>query len=101
MRRVILLLFVLFVSITAFAQLEVKKGSFREVPGFVNVNPDENYQLDDNNLPFAVIKVRTENINEKERKRLSFSGNMGTFIMLEYKDGEVVIPDKRRRECQC
>ena len=89
MRRVILLLFVLFVSITAFAQLEVKPGSFKEVPGFVNVNPDENYQLDDNDLPFAVIKVRTENINEKERKRLSFSGNMGTFIMLEYKDGEV------------
>ena len=83
------MLFVLFVSITAFAQLEVKKGSFKEVPGFVNLNPDENYQLDDNNLPFAVIKVRTENINEKERKRLSFSGNMGTFINLEYKDGEV------------
>lgn len=55
----------------------------------MNVNPDENYQLDDNDLPFAVIKVRTENINEKERKRLNFSGNMGTFIMLEHKDGEV------------
>ena len=89
MRRFVLLLFTIFLYMTAFAQLEVKKGSFKEVPGFVNLNPDENYQLDDNNLPFAVIKVRTENINEKERKRLSFSGNMGTFINLEYKDGEV------------
>ena len=89
MRRFILLLFAIFLSIMAFAQLEVKKGSFKEVPGFININPDENYQLDDNNLPFAVIKVRTENINEKERKRLSFSGNMGTIINLEYRDGEV------------
>ncbi len=89
MKRFLLLLFAVFLYMTAFAQLEVKKGSFKEVPGFVNLNPDENYQLDDNNLPFAVIKVRTENINEKERKRLSFSGNMGTFINLEYKDGEV------------
>ena len=71
------------------AQLEVKEGSFKEVPGFVNINPDENYQRDDNNLPFAVIKVRTENINDKQRRDLNFSGNAGTFIMLEYKDGEV------------
>ena len=89
MRRFLLLLFVVFISITAFAQIEVKEGSFKEVPGFVNINPDENYQTDDNNLPFAVVKVRTENINEKQRRELKFSGNGGTFIMLEYKDGEV------------
>ena len=89
MRRFLLLLFAIFISITAFAQLEVKEGSFKEVPGFVNINPDENYQTDDNNLPFAVVKVRTENINEKQRRELKFSGNGGTFIMLEYKDGEV------------
>ena len=59
---------------TAFAQLEVKENSFREVPGFVNINPDENYQTDDNDLPFAVIKVRTENINDKQRRELTFSG---------------------------
>ena len=40
-------------------------------------------------MPFAVIKVRTENINDKQRRELKFSGNAGTFIMLEYKDGEV------------
>ena len=89
MRRFVLLLFVIFLSMTTFAQLEVKEGSFKEVPGFVNINPDENYQTDDNNLPFAVVKVRTENINEKQRRELKFSGNGGTFIMLEYIDGEV------------
>ena len=85
MRKFVFLLFAIFLYMTAFAQIEVKEGSFKEVPGFVNINPDENYQTDDNNLPFAVVKVRTENINEKQRRELKFSGNGGTFIMLEYK----------------
>lgn len=89
MRKLLLVIFSLFLSISAFAQLEVKQGSFREVPGFVNINPDANYQTDDNDLPFAVIKVRTENINDKQRRELGFSGNAATFIVLEYKDGEV------------
>lgn len=89
MRRFVFLLFVMFLSMTTFAQLEVKEGSFKEVAGFVNINPDENYQTDDNDLPFAVVKVRTGNINERQRRELKFSGNGGTFIMLEYKDGEV------------
>ena len=89
MKRYILLFFVLILSAPLLAQLEVKKGSFKEVPGFVNINPDENYQTDDNNLPYAVIKIRTENITDKQRRQLSFKGNAGTFIMLEYKDGEV------------
>ena len=85
----ILLLVLLLMWDYSYAQLEVKDGSFKEVPGFVNINPDDNYQTDDNDLPFAVIKVRTENINDKQRRELKFSGNAGTFIMLEYKDGEV------------
>lgn len=89
MRRLLILSLLLFSSFSTFAQLEVKEGSFKEVPGFVNINPDDNYQTDDNNLPFAVIKIRTENINDKQRRELKFSGNAGTFIMLEYKDGEV------------
>lgn len=76
-------------SIPLWAQLEVKHGSFKEVPGFVNINPDPDYQADDNDLPLAVIKVRTENINDKQRRELRFSGNAGTYIVLEYKDGEV------------
>jgi hypothetical protein len=67
----------------------VKSNSFKEVPGFVNINPDQDYQFDDNDLPFAVIKVRTENITDKQRRELRFEGNGGTFIVLEYKTGEV------------
>ena len=89
MRRILLSVVIFFISITASAQLEVKENSFKEVPGFVNINPDDNYQTDDNDLPFAVIKVRTENINDKQRRELKFGGNAGTFIVLEYKDGEV------------
>lgn len=89
MRKFLLMLLLFVLSLTTYAQLEVKEGSFKEVPGFVNINPDEDYQTDDNNLPYAVIKVRTENINDKQRHLLDFKGNAGTFIMLEYKDGEV------------
>lgn len=89
MKKLIILYLILLLVIPVFAQLEVKPGSFKEVPGFVNINPDPNYQTDDNDLPFAVLKVRTENINDKQRRELKFSGNAGTFIVLEYKDGEV------------
>ena len=54
MRRILLSVVIFFISITASAQLEVKENSFKEVPGFVNINPDDNYQTDDNDLPFAV-----------------------------------------------
>lgn len=89
MRRIVLLAVLLILSVCSFAQFEVKSGSFKEVPGFVNINPDQNYQTDDNDLPFAVIKVRTENISDKQRRELRFEGNGGTFIVLEYKTGEV------------
>ncbi len=79
----------LVISLCSLAQLEVKSNSFKEVPGFVNINPDQDYQFDDNDLPFAVIKVRTENITDKQRRELRFEGNGGTFIVLEYKTGEV------------
>lgn len=88
-RKLIILIVQLILSIPLFAQLEVKDDSFKEVPGFVNINSDPNYQTDDNDLPFAVIKVRTENITDKQRRELRFEGNGGTFIMLEYKTGEV------------
>ena len=89
MKRLIAILFLLLMSLGAIAQLEVKPGSFKEAPGFVNINPDPNYQYDDNNLPFAVIKVRTENITDKQRRDLRFESNLATAILLEYKTGEV------------
>ncbi len=89
MRKTIILLIALLLSVPIFAQLEVKEGSFKEVPGFVNINSDPNYQYDDNNLPYAVIKVRTENITDKQRRDLRFESNLATAILLEYKMGEV------------
>lgn len=89
MKKTIAVIVLLVLSPQLLAQLEVKEGSFKEVSGFVNINPDPNYQTDDNDLPFAVIKIRTENINDKQRRELKFSGNAETFIVLEYKDGEV------------
>lgn len=89
MKKIILLLFTIFFTLNALAQLEIKPDSFKETIGFVNTNPDPNYQYDDNDLPFAVIKIRTENISDKQRHELLFEGNGGTFIMLEYKIGEV------------
>ncbi|MBQ6084840.1 MAG: PEGA domain-containing protein [Bacteroidales bacterium] len=89
MKKIIIAIIAIFLTLNALAQLEVKPGSFKETIGFVNTNPDPDYQYDDNDLPFAVIKVRTENISDKQRRELIFEGNGGTFIMLEYKIGEV------------
>lgn len=89
MRRYFLLfLGVFLLSLAANAQISVKEGSFKEVPGFVNIT---SRQYDLNYVPYAVIKVRTENITDKERRALNFdSGNIATvFFELEYKDGEV------------
>ena len=86
MKKIIAILF-LFLSLGAMAQLEVKPDSFKEVVGFVNINLD--IQEDDNNVPYAVVKVKTENINDKQRRELLFQGNAATFIECEYKVGEV------------
>ena len=86
-KRFLLLIFTLFLSVPLFAQLEVKEGSFKEVEGFVNINMDKMY--DDNDQPYSVIKVRTENINDKQRRDLLFEGDARTFIEYEYKVGEV------------
>ena len=87
MKRYIVLFIVLFFSVCAYAQLEVKPGSFKEVVGFVNIDPDK--QTDDNDKPYAVLKIKTENISSKQRRELSFKGDAQTFFEVEYKDGEV------------
>ena len=87
MRKIIVIAFALFLSSNAFAQLEVKEGSFKEVTGFVNVNTEK--LTDDNDQPYAVLKIRTENIDAKQRQELSFKGDARTFFAIEHKDGEV------------
>jgi len=86
-KRFLLLFLTLVLSVPLFAQLEVKEGSFKKVEGFVNINLDK--QTDDNDQPYAVIKVKTENINDKQRRELNFQGDARTFFELEYRDGEV------------
>ena len=86
MKKLLLVLFILFTAFVAKAQIEVKQESFKEVVGFVNINEKQN---DDNGTPYSVIKVRTENITDKERRELNFDGGANTSYELEYKDGEV------------
>lgn len=70
-----------------FAQLEVREDSFKHVDGFLNINTEKMY--DDNDKPYAVLKIRTENINNRQRRELSFSGDARTFFEIEYHEGEV------------
>ena len=86
-RKILLLFFAIVLSSPLFAQLEVKEGSFKEVAGFVNINTEKMY--DDNDKPYSVLKVRTENINDRQRRELKFGGDAQTFFEIEYKDGEV------------
>lgn len=87
MRKIVLLIFTSLLSLTAFAQLEIKPNSFKEVHGFVNINRDKMY--DDNDKPYAVLKIRTEKITDKQRRELLFQGDARTFFEVEYQTGEV------------
>lgn len=87
MKKLVVLLLFLLLSYIGYAQLEVKDGSFKEVIGFVNINTEKMY--DDNDKPYAVLKIKTENINDKQRHELVFQGNAATFFEIEYKVGEV------------
>ena len=46
-------------------------------------------QTDDNDKPYAVLKIRTEKITDKQRRELLFQGDAATFFEVEYKVGEV------------
>ena len=87
MKRLLLLIFVMLLSLNLTAQLEVKKDSFKEVAGFVNINTEK--MCDDNDKPYAVLKIKTENLNDKQRHELLFQGNAATFFEVEYQVGEV------------
>lgn len=89
MKRTLILVITLLLTIPALSQLEVKPGSFKEVVGFVNINDDPDYQYDDNDKPFSVLKIKTENISEQQRARLLFQGDAQTYILVENKVGEV------------
>ncbi len=87
MKKSIFLILLIISSLICSAQLQVKEGSFKKVEGFVNINIEKMY--DDNDKPYAVLKIKTENINDKQRRELGFGGDAQTFFETEYKDGEV------------
>ena len=88
MKKILLLIFAL-ISLNTFAQLQVKEGSFRYVPGGVIDNKAE--YTDGNDLPMALIKISTENIPEQERMRLVFVGNRATQIIKKPRTGSMWI----------
>ena len=87
MKKSLFLILLVISSLICSAQLQVKEGSFKKVEGFVNINTEK--MFDDNDRPYAVLKIKTENINDKQRRELSFGGDAQTFFETEYKDGEV------------
>ena len=88
MKKILLVIFAL-ISLNTFAQLQVKEGSFKYVPGGV-IDDKEEY-TDGNDLPMALIKISTENISEQERMRLVFVGNRATQIIKKPKTGSMWI----------
>lgn len=85
------LLLLMFVSLNINAQtgaFKVKEGSFMHIQAAYM--DDKEDHLDKNNNPTALIKIITDNINETERKKLTFSGNRLTQISdKSYKTGQV------------
>ena len=88
MKKILLLIFA-FISLNAFAQMQVKEGSFKRVPK-VQIEDKEEY-VDGNDMPMALIKISMENIEDKEIERFVFSGNRATQIIKEPKKGQMWI----------
>lgn len=86
MRKFFVLLTILLVSYSVKSQISVKEGSFKEAEQFFTMKDD---MTDDNYTPFAVIKVKTENMTDSQVEQLGFSGNALTYIDAEYHDTEV------------
>ena len=84
-----LLVLLLFLSLTSFAQMQVKENSFRKIDGFVMLDKTDHY--DDNNLPMALIKISTENITAEERRRITFKGNLATYFDVHFEPSEIYL----------
>ena len=85
----ILLILLTFISLTSFAQMHVKEGSFRQIDGFVMLDKNEHY--DDNNYPMALIKISTENISAEERRKITFKGNLETYFDVHFEPSEIYL----------
>ncbi|MBR6775666.1 MAG: PEGA domain-containing protein [Bacteroidales bacterium] len=87
MKKYLVLFLLMLVAIGVYAQsdsFKVKEGSFHHVQGCVTIPA----HTDQNDLPMGVIKIIPENINEQQRMKLKFEGNLATGIEVEQKEGE-------------
>ena len=75
MKKIFFILLI-FISLTSFAQMQVKENSFHQIDGFVMLDKNEHYDINDK--PMALIKIATENITAEERGRIVFKGNLET-----------------------
>ena len=78
-----------FMSLTSFAQMQVKENSFHQIDGYVMLDKNDHY--DDNNLPMALIKISTENITAEERRRITFKGNLATYFDVHFEPSEIYL----------
>ena len=86
MKRIFFFMLFCLVSFVIRAQISVKEGTFNEVGQFFTMKED---MTDDNYTPFAVIRVKTENMTSAQVEQLGFSGNALTYIDAEFHDTEV------------
>lgn len=86
MKRLLFLIALLLVSFAIRAQISVKEGSFKEAGQFFTMKED---MTDDNYTPYAVIRVRGENMTPEQILQLGFQGDARTYIEVEPQENEV------------
>lgn len=74
-------------SLNVFAQIKVKEGSFHQIEGYVMIDKNEHYDM--NNAPMALIKISTENISAEQRRKFTFKGNAITYFDVKFEPGEI------------
>ena len=87
MKKSLVLFLLMLVNIGVYAQsdtFKVKDDSFHKIEGCITIPA----RYDDNDYPMAVVKIIPENINEQDRAKLYFEGNLATFIEVEQNIGE-------------
>ena len=87
MKKIVLATFMFIMSLNVFSQsdtFKVKDDSFHKIEGCITIPA----RYDDNDAAMAVVKIIPENINEQDRAKLYFEGNLATFIEVEQNIGE-------------
>lgn len=85
----LLIILLTFISLSSYAQIQIKENSFRQIDGFVMLDKSEHY--DDNDQPMALIKISTENITAEERRRITFKGNLATYFDVHFEPTEIYL----------